>query len=321
MHGQFVWYDLMTSDLAGATKFYPTVLGWKAQEWDQATPDNPYTMWMYGSIPLGGVARISDAMRAQGVRPHWVPTVEVRNVDESTALARSLGAQVYFGPEEIPGTGRYVSLGDPQGATFAMFTPARPTPAFDGKPLPGRFSWHELMTTDYNAAFDFYRRLFGWEKISDFDMGGGHMYLMYGQNGRQYGGIYNRPVEQAQIPPNWLSYVNVKDVRKTTAAAKKAGGRLINGPMEVPGGDWIAAFTDPQGATFAIHQTKGAPATASAAKPRKAAARKKVKAKRARVKVKSARAKPRKKTASRKAAKTRSRPRVRATAKKRARRR
>jgi hypothetical protein len=34
---------------------------------------------------------------------------------------------------------------------------------------------------------------------------------------------------------------------------------VINGPMEVPGGDRIAAIVDPQGASFAVH-SKGTPA-------------------------------------------------------------
>lgn len=254
MHGQFIWYDLVTSDVAAAKKFYAAVLGWKAMAWDQSAPDDPYTMWMHGKVPIGGVAEISPEFRAQGVRPHWVPTIEVRNVDDVTRLAQSLGGRVLFGPSDVPGTGRYASLHDPQGAAFAVFTPTQPTPAFDGTPKLGRFSWHELMATDYQKAFAFYAQLFEWERISDFDMGGGHTYLMYGQSGQRYGGMYNRPVELSHVLPNWLSYVNVKDVRKTTATAKRGGARLVNGPMQVPGGDWTAAFTDPQGAAFAIHE-------------------------------------------------------------------
>ena len=272
MHGQFVWYDLMSSDAATSKKFYPAVLGWKTMAFEDAPPDQPYTMWTRAGTPLGGVAQLSDEMRAQGLRSHWIPTVEVRNVDESVRQAQALGAQVHFGPQDIPGTGRYASLADPQGASFAMYTPARETYAFDGKPVVGRFSWHELMTTDYERAFDFYRRLFGWEKTSEYDMGGGNMYLMYGMGGVPFGGIYNRTPEMPAAPPNWLSYVHVKDVRKTTEVAKRAGARLVNGPMEVPGGDWIAAFTDPQGAAFAIHQSAGAgPAAGSAAARRKPA--------------------------------------------------
>jgi predicted enzyme related to lactoylglutathione lyase len=169
-------------------------------------------------------------------------------------LAGSLGATVLFGPDDIPGTGRYASLSDPQGAAFAIHTPERPTAAFDGTPMLGRFSWHELMSSDSRAAFAFYSKLFEWENISEFDMGGGNMYLMYGQRGQRYGGIYNRPLELSHVLPNWLSYVNVKDVRKTTTTAKRAGARLVSGPMQVPGGDWTAAFADPQGAAFAIHE-------------------------------------------------------------------
>jgi hypothetical protein len=127
-------------------------------------------------------------------------------------------------------------------------------------------------------------------------------------------------MEQSHVPPNWLSYVNVKDVPKATATARRAGGRLVNGPMEVPGGDWIAAFADPQGATFAIHQrVSERTATSGGAKPAPKKARKK-----ARKKAKAAprtRAKPRKKSAAQKSAKKRSRPRVNARAKKRSRRR
>jgi hypothetical protein len=66
-----------------------------------------------------------------------------------------------------------------------------------------------------------------------------------------YGGIFNRP---AQIPTvNWLSYVRVEDVKSASDTVKKLGGNVMNGPMEVPGGDWIAQCTDPQGAAFALH--------------------------------------------------------------------
>lgn len=269
MHGQFIWYDLMSSDAGLARKFYPHVLGWKTQEWKQSKPGQRYTMWMLGGQPLGGVAQVSEALRARGIKSHWIPTVEVRDVDKTVRQAQTLGGQVHFGPEDVPGTGRYAGLADPQGASFAVFTPSRPTPAFDGTPMVGRFSWHELMTSDSARAFDFYRELFDWEKTSDFDMGGGNLYRMFGRNGVPYGGMYNRAPELAHVAPNWLSYVNVKDVRKTTAAARKAGAKLVNGPMEVPGGDWIAAFTDPTGAAFAIHQraAQGAQASATQAQP------------------------------------------------------
>ena len=50
------------------------------------------------------------------------------------------------------------------------------------------------------------------------------------------------------VDSHWLSYVRVNDVDEAANAAKAAGGRVVNGPMEVPGGDWIAQIIDPQGA-------------------------------------------------------------------------
>jgi triphosphoribosyl-dephospho-CoA synthetase len=37
---------------------------------------------------------------------------------------QSLGATIHFGPQEIPGTGRFAVIADPQGATFAAYTPS-----------------------------------------------------------------------------------------------------------------------------------------------------------------------------------------------------
>ena len=41
------------------------------------------------------------------------------------------------------------------------------------------------------------------------------------------------------------------------AAARAAGGKVVMGPREIPGGDRIAEVLDPQGAPFALHQPKG----------------------------------------------------------------
>jgi hypothetical protein len=66
-----------------------------------------------------------------------------------------------------------------------------------------------------------------------------------------------------------LSYVNVAEANRAVAAAKAGGGRLLHGPMEVPGGSWIAMIMDPQGGPFAVQE---APRATSQAKPAAAAA-------------------------------------------------
>lgn len=48
----------------------------------------------------------------------------------------------------------------------------------------------------------------------------------------------------------------VSDAKAAAAAATANGGKIINGPVEVPGGDWIAQGMDPQGAMFSLHSRK-----------------------------------------------------------------
>ena len=43
----------------------------------------------------------------------------------------------------------------------------------------------------------------------------------------------------------------------TITRVKDAGGQIIHGPMQVPGGSWIAHGLDPQGAIFAMVGPKG----------------------------------------------------------------
>ncbi len=251
MHGQFTWYDLNTSDVRSALSFYPPITGWGTEEWAEME----YTMWTVDGAPLGGVVKLNEQQIAQGLPNHWMPYVEVGDVDQAATKAESLGGKLRYGPENIPGTGRFAVLSDPQGAVFAVYKPLEPGYAFDGKRQVGRFVWHELMSSDIDAAFDFYRKMFQWEETTAFDMGPEiGTYRMFGQKGAEYGGMFNRSGRMAELQPFWTCYVHVKDVEKAAALATQRGGQVVNGPMEVPGGDIIAVIMDPQGAAFAVHQ-------------------------------------------------------------------
>jgi len=57
----------------------------------------------------------------------------------------------------------------------------------------------------------------------------------------------------AETPaPYWLYYFNVDAIDAAAERIKSAGGRLVTGPREVPGGGWVVRATDPQGAAFAL---------------------------------------------------------------------
>ena len=102
---------------------------------------------------------------------------------------------------------------------FAVFTPEVAAPGHEGEAQLREFSWHELATHDYPAAFRFYERLFGWEKSDAMDMGEGGIYQMFSRNGVMLGGMFNAS-PQMPAPPGWLHYVLVDDVNRAVEAVK-----------------------------------------------------------------------------------------------------
>jgi predicted enzyme related to lactoylglutathione lyase len=240
--GRFVWHELLVPDTAKAHAFYGKVVGWKTQPFE---PNPGYQMFAASSGPLAGSVQNVDGP------PHWLPYLGSNDLDATLQQAQDLGATIDVPPQEIPNGGRWARLKDPQGAPFGVYWFAEKA-AREKPPKRGEFSWHELATTDYKAAFEFYSKLFGWEAAGEHDMGPElGMYFMFGRNGAPLGGMFN--LMPGMPASAWTGYVRVKDVNKAVKKAKSAGGTLINGPMEVPGGDWIAQFLDPQGAAFAVH--------------------------------------------------------------------
>ena len=145
-------------------------------------------MWTSEGAPLGGVMKLSSG--ASGP-PHWLGYISTPDVDATVEQAVDLGARLLVPPTDIPTVGRYAVLTDPHGAVFAAFTPEGPAPGHEGEAQLREFSWHELATHDYPAAFRFYERLFGWEKTPAMDMGEAGVYQMYGRNGVVLGGMFN----------------------------------------------------------------------------------------------------------------------------------
>jgi predicted enzyme related to lactoylglutathione lyase len=291
--GRFVWHELLTTNPDGAVRFYTRVIGWGHETWG---PDASYHLWPTKDGPMGGMLKL-PADVPPGVPPHWLPYVSTPDVDGAVSKATALGAKVHKAATTVPEVGRFAVLADPQGAVFAVYTPSMPAPQEDRQPGLLDWSWHELAAGDWKAAFDFYHSLFRWEKTDSFDMGPQGTYQMYGLGGRTYGGMYNRSPDQP--PPHWLCYVRVKSADVTAKVARQAGGKVIVGPMEVPGGDRIAVMLDPQGAAVAVHAKAAAAKRPKAAKQ---AARKKAAKRPAR---KAARKKPARKRPAKRAGRPR----------------
>ena len=184
----FVWHELMTTDTKAAAAFFTKVVGWKTQ----VSPRDPsYTLFLAGDRMVAGLMALPADARAMGAPPSWLSYIGTPDVDKTVRPAEGLGARVLRPAADIPTVGRFAVLQDPQGAAFAAFTPAA---GGSGGPATapgiGDYSWHELMTTDSVAAFDFYRSLFGWEATGTMDMGPQGTYQMFGLDGKAFCGIF-----------------------------------------------------------------------------------------------------------------------------------
>ena len=247
--GRFVWHELLTTDPAAARQFYPRVTGWTVQPFPTDV-GMEYGVWMNGEKGVGGVAELPREARDMGAPPNWLGYISTPDVDATVAEARRRGATV-FSTHELPSVGRWAILADPQRAVFAAMRPDGPDAGPLTPPGLGEFSWNELMADDHEAAFEFYSALFGWERIATHDMGPMGTYIIYGTEGVALGGMFRKPADMP-APPHWLYYIEVDSAEAAVGRIQDAGGQILNGPMEVPGGNHIAQCRDPQGAAFAV---------------------------------------------------------------------
>jgi hypothetical protein len=250
-HGLFVWYELMTTELSAAEAFYADVVGWGAR--NESTPDLAYTVFTSGRASISGLMELPVDATKSGATPRWMGYVGVNDVDATAERIRRLGGAVYVPPTDS-NIGRISVVADPQTAILALVEGLKPAPQqIAALEEPGRVGWHELLAADWPKAFAFYGELFGWEK-TDSESGVQDGYQLFSATGQTLGGMFTkRPVEPV---PYWLYYFNVGDIDDAVGRVKNGGGRIFEGPFEVPEGSWIARCIDPQGAIFALQGTR-----------------------------------------------------------------
>jgi predicted enzyme related to lactoylglutathione lyase len=160
---------------------------------------------------------------------------------------------------DIPGIGRIAMVTDPQGAPFYVMKPIPPADKPEGKSdvfspdAQQRVGWNELSTSDAVAALDFYTSQFGWEKGDAMPMGDKGDYRFINHHGQMLGAIFPSAAgARTDEPPHWRYYFRVPSISAAKQTVAAQGGKVIHGPMEVPGGDNIIIGIDPQGAEFAL---------------------------------------------------------------------
>lgn len=249
MAHDFVWYELMTSDVDAAGTFYGKVVGWTAA--DSGMPGMRYSIFSMGERMVAGLMELPAELAASGAKPFWVPYVGVDNVDAYAQKVAAAGGKVYRPAEDIPGVGRFAVVADPYGTAFNLFQPSsEQSPDKPAPGTPGFIDWHELHAGDGEGAWTFFSSLFGWQKDQDMPMGEMGNYRIYKTSDRPVGGMMTK---MPQSPaPFWLLYFAVEAIDAAKDRVTASGGTILNGPMEVPGGSWIVQAMDPQGAPFGL---------------------------------------------------------------------
>ncbi len=245
-HGRFVWYELMTTDVEAAKAFYGKVVGWGTR----AAPSSGYTVFTAGQASTGGLINLPPDAKKLGARPQWVGYIGADDVDGAVNRVKELGGTVHIPPTDVPDVSRFSVVADPQMATFILVKwsdPGRQPPNDPG--ALGHVGWHELLASDWERAFAFYREIFGWQK-GVADLGPTGTYQQFSAAGQAIGGMFNKP---AAVPVAfWLYYFNVADVGAAAECVRAERGTILEGPTDIPGGGRVVRCADPQGAMFAL---------------------------------------------------------------------
>ncbi|BBE32498.1 hypothetical protein SmB9_01560 [Sphingosinicella microcystinivorans] len=248
--GDYIWYELLTSDVPAAQTFYAGVLGWNFV--DSGQSDMDYRIINAGANSVGGLMEITKEMADHGATPTWLGYIAVDDVDATAARLAAQGGRTLMPAMDVPMVGRIAMVADPQGAPFYIMKAqgtGKSLAFADDVPRVGHCAWNELQTSNPAAAWAFYGDLFAWKQDGELDMGPMGKYQFI-RHGTVIGAIMPGSAEMG--PPRWNQYFRVGDIDAAKAAVEDGGGRIVSGPDEIPGGEFSMNCIDPQGAPFGL---------------------------------------------------------------------
>ncbi len=251
-HGSFIWYELLTSDAKAAKAFYDGVVGWNVDAEPHSAEMN-YRMINALDGAVGGMMQLDEQMLSGGAKPGWLGYFGVDDVDASVAAIAAAGGQVHRPAFDIPGIGRIAMVTDPQGVPFYVMRGAsgEHSTAYSRMGVQ-HVSWNELLAPDDKAALEFYGRHLGITKIGGMPMDefGEYSFIANGDSdGEAIGAVMRTPPDGRS---GWKFYFRVPDINAAKDKVEALGGKVRQGPMEVPGGEWVIGADDPEGAPFGL---------------------------------------------------------------------
>ena len=116
--------------------------------------------------------------------------------------------------------------GPSSGEVKLALTPVTETPS--GENFPGKFIWHDLVTSDARLAGKFYEQLLGWQ-IEYHEQ-----YAVVRNGDKLIAGILQvEPVEGGAREALWMPSVSVPDVDAAIERVEANGGLILNGPVDM----------------------------------------------------------------------------------------
>lgn len=247
-HGRFVWYELLTTDMAASRAFYAEVLGWTTR--NVSAPGMDYWLFLAGEAPVAGLRPLHEEAKTTGASPYWLGYIYVDDVNVAAARFAELGGKVRYPPTDIPGISRFSLVADPQMAILALVKGAKPPQQVAAQSTQiGNVGWRELFAADREKAFAFYSSIFGWQKAEGGPAARPN-YQPFSAGGEVTGSLFNK-IDSLPMS-SWLYYFNVGDIDAAVKIIQARGGDVFYGPVALEGGGRIAHCRDPLGAFFAL---------------------------------------------------------------------
>jgi predicted enzyme related to lactoylglutathione lyase len=143
------------------------------------------------------------------------------------------------------------SLSGPSaGEVKLALTPVTETPS--GENYPGKFIWHDLVTSDARLAGNFYEQLLGWQ-IEYHEQ-----YAVVRNGDKLIAGILQvEPADGRAREALWMPSVSVPDVDAAVERVEANGGVILNGPVDMDQRGRAVLISDPQRADLVLLNAKG----------------------------------------------------------------
>lgn len=247
--GQFVWYDLITSNVEGAKKFYGGLFGW---EFEAPGKDaSEYLIIKADGTPIGGIIYSEKAKKINGEQ--WLSYLSVPDVDRAVSITKKHGGKVLVEAFEFEARGRTSVVADPQGALVVLFKSYGGDPPIQAleEKLNHVWIWTELFTNDTEASSAYYEEIAGYS-TEQYDSGVNVPYFVFRKAEKGFAGMLTIPWEN--VKPNWLPYIKVKDPEILVKKVEPLGGMVILAPGKDIRNGSVAIVADPTGAVIALQK-------------------------------------------------------------------